>query len=214
VKDSPWPKRLLRSTRGQILSLLRTDDRTVDELATELRLTDNAVRAHLATLERDGMVARSGSRAGFRKPHATYALTLGAENVFSKSYGAVLDLVLQVVGRKVSPPAFRKAMREVGRKMAAEKTASFAGKTRPQRLRAALQVLHNLGGAPRLERSAGQQIIRSRSCPLAAATAEHPEACLIAESMLTQIVGVPVKQHCRRGPNPACCFQIQSEPGL
>ena len=33
---------------------------TVDELARELDLTNNGVRAHLATLERDGIVRQSG----------------------------------------------------------------------------------------------------------------------------------------------------------
>ena len=44
--------RFLASTRGQIVILLRQGHATVDDLATTLGLTDNAVRAHLAGLER------------------------------------------------------------------------------------------------------------------------------------------------------------------
>jgi predicted ArsR family transcriptional regulator len=44
------------STRGRIVALLRRTGLTVDELAQELGLTANGVRAHLATLERDGIV--------------------------------------------------------------------------------------------------------------------------------------------------------------
>ena len=53
------------------MDLLRTRDRTVNELAEELRLTDNAVRAHLASLERDRLVVHAGMKPGFRKPHTT-----------------------------------------------------------------------------------------------------------------------------------------------
>ena len=70
---------MLESTRGQILELLRTKERTVNELAATLGLTDNAVRAHLTSLARDGLVVQAGVQPGVRKPHATYILTPEAE---------------------------------------------------------------------------------------------------------------------------------------
>ena len=48
MKPEHWRQRLLKSTRGQILALLRAENRTVNDLAAVLHLTDNAVRAHLA----------------------------------------------------------------------------------------------------------------------------------------------------------------------
>jgi predicted ArsR family transcriptional regulator len=44
-------KRFFESTRGQIVLLLRNSNKTVNDLAAALNLTDNAVRAHLLTLE-------------------------------------------------------------------------------------------------------------------------------------------------------------------
>lgn len=60
----------------------------MNDLAAELDLTDNAIRAHLLTLERDGLLKQSGTQPGFRKPHATYALTPEAEQTFPKAYGS------------------------------------------------------------------------------------------------------------------------------
>src|SRR5919202_3298969 len=85
-----WDKRFFASTRGRIVGLLRRAARTVNELAQALDLTDNAVRAHLATLERDGLVQQSGTRPGFRKPNLTYELTADAGQFFPKPYGPVL----------------------------------------------------------------------------------------------------------------------------
>ena len=68
----------------KILALLRSENRTVNELAAALLLTDNAVRGHLLSLERDGLVQQQGTRPGKRKPHATYGLSTEA-SVFSKS---------------------------------------------------------------------------------------------------------------------------------
>jgi predicted ArsR family transcriptional regulator len=57
-------ERFFGSTRGRLVRLLRGAARTVEELAAALALTDNAVRAHLATLERDGLVQQAGVRRG------------------------------------------------------------------------------------------------------------------------------------------------------
>ena len=61
-------RRFFESTRGQIVTMLRASPCTVDELARELDLTDNAIRAHLLTLERDGIVQQSGLRRALASP--------------------------------------------------------------------------------------------------------------------------------------------------
>ena len=64
MRSARWDKRFWSSTRGRIVLLLRRGSRTVHELAVALGLTDNAVRTHLTALERDGLVAPSGTRPG------------------------------------------------------------------------------------------------------------------------------------------------------
>lgn len=208
VKHTGWRKRLLESTRGQILKLLRSKQRTVNELAAQLQVTDNAVRAHLLSLERDGLVRRSGTQVGFRKPHAEYALTTEAEHVFPKAYGPLLDLVLSVFSKELGPDALQAGMREVGKKMAQSHLADLKGKTREQRIEIALGVLADLGGAAGVREADGKQFIQGTDCPLSAATHHHPEACLIAESLLTEIIGTPVRECCTHGLHPACCFEL------
>lgn len=202
---------MLASTRGRILSLLRTHDRTVDELATELELTDNAVRAHLISLERDGLLQQSGTRQGFRKPHATYGLTTQSEQIFPKAYGPLLDLVLAVFEKKLTRRELRAGMREVGRRVAATYTDRVRGKSRKQRIKAALAVLHELGGSASFQLEHGKHMIRGKGCPLAAATARHRDACLIAESLLSEVIGVRVKQCCQHNGSPSCCFAFTSQ---
>ena len=56
-------------------------------MARALGLTDNAVRAHLATLERDGMVRQAGSRrpTGAGKPATLYELQPDTETLLSRA---------------------------------------------------------------------------------------------------------------------------------
>jgi predicted ArsR family transcriptional regulator len=208
VKKHGWRARLLESTRGQILQLLRAKERTVNELADALRLTDNAVRAHLTSLERDALVCQSGIQHGFRKPHTTYALTADAEQIFPKAYGTFLDILLTVFSRKLSNRELRAGMREAGRKIAAAHRRGVEDKSRKQRIETALAVLKDLGGAATLHENGGKHFILGNGCPLAAATSRHPEACLIAEALLTEIIGASVKERCVQGPTPSCCFEI------
>jgi hypothetical protein len=83
------------------------------------------------------------------------------------------------------------------------------GKNGRERIKAALAVLRELGGAAGFREE--ENMIRGTRCPLAAITADHPEACLIAESLLSRIIGRPVKEHCVHRPAPSCRFQVKQE---
>ena len=209
MKHIGWRERLFKSTRGKILDLLRSRECTVNELADELHLTDNAVRAHLASLERDRLVVQSGMKPGVRKPHTTYGLGPEAEHLFPKAYGRLVSLLMSIFTRQVKPKNLRAGMRAAGRKVAQEHLANLKTKSREQRIDAALGVLKELGGAATFREEDGKHFIYGNGCPIAAATANHPEACLLAESLLTEIIGSPVKEHCVRGAVPSCRFEIK-----
>src|SRR5256885_16768323 len=90
--------RLFGSSRGKIMRLLRRAQQTVNDLARSLSLTDNAVRANLARLERDGLVQQAGSRASFRKPESLYDITPEAERPFATAYAPTPAALLERVG--------------------------------------------------------------------------------------------------------------------
>ena len=203
-------KRFFSSTRGQIVRLMRGTERTVEDLAASLHLTDNAVRAHLATLERDGLVSQSGVRRGARKPHFTYMLTPAAEELFPKSYDALLNVLLGVLKEKMTGRELKEALREVGHKLARLKIKSGPSDSGLlARTREAVELLEALGGAPRLETEDGKFMIQSSSCPLATAVESHPEVCSVAEAMIAQITGARVREKCDKTEiPPRCSFEI------
>jgi predicted ArsR family transcriptional regulator len=104
-------KRFLESTRGT---------RTVEELARSLGLTDNAVRSHLATLERDGLVRQDGVRRvpGAGKPAVLYEVRPEAEPLFSQAYPPLLAAVVDVLVDELPPERSDALLREVGRRLA------------------------------------------------------------------------------------------------
>lgn len=210
MKTTRLDERFFESTRGRIITLLRGSAGTVTELAEKLELTDNAVRAHLLTLERDGLIRQSGMQRGVRKPHFSYELTPEAENLFPKAYDALLNQLITTLKGRLPPEALEEVLREVGRSLASQ----VSDKSSPDveaNVERVLGVLKALGGAARVEKEDGRLVIRSAACPLAAAVTEHPEVCELAETLVAEIVGVPVKERCDRSEPPKCRFEIAKE---
>ena len=205
-----WDERYFESTRGQIVTLLRRSGRTVEELAHSQGLTNNGVRAHLAVLERDGIVRQRGSvrRGSGGKPAYVYELTPKAEDLFTKAYEPTLRRLLDVLDERLGAEDTDALLRAVGRDLAEGKTVPTDG-TRA-RLEAAVAVLNELGGLTQLEERDGALVIQGYSCPLAALTPDHPEVCRMAETLVTEVAGVPVYERCDRGERPRCCFEVST----
>ena len=206
-----WDERFFASTKGQVITLLRRGSRTVDELAGRLGLTDNAIRAHLAALERDGLVRQGALRRGGGKPSFTYELASEAERLFPKAYGLLLHRLLEVLGEQLPREVIGDALREVGHRVARGHT-TLGGDLR-QRVDRAVLLLNDLGGLAHAEESDGKFVIQSCSCPLAAAVEGSPDACQLAETLLSDVIGVPVRQVCAQGPPPRCRFEVPAAVG-
>lgn len=201
-------QRFFDSTRGRVVTLLRGGASTVEELAERLELTDNAVRAHLSTLERDGLVRQSGVRRGARKPHFTYSLTSEAEKLFPKAYDALLNQLIAVLKGRLDEQELEGVLREVGRGIAAG-AAPGQQDDLGSRVQTALKVLAAIGGAAEVEQLEDKFIIYSNGCPLSAAVSVHPEVCRLAETLVSEIVKAPVQECCDRTSTPRCRFEIK-----
>lgn len=202
-------RRFMDTTRGQLVTLLRRGPRAVDELARSLGLTDNAVRAHLATLERDGMIQQAGARRppGVGKPATLYQLKPEAEALLSRAYAPVLAALLEEIVTQLPPVQSEALLDGLGRRLAAEMLPP-TGAGREARLEVAVELLRALGGSVELELEAGKPVIRAFGCPLAVAVSRRPEACRAVQSLLREIVGSDVRQCCRHGERPSCCFEV------
>jgi predicted ArsR family transcriptional regulator len=204
-----WDERFFESTRGRIVTLLRRSNLTVEDLARALDLTDNGVRAHLAVLERDGIVRQRGSvrrSSGGGKPAYVYELTQEGEELFPKAYQPTLGRLLDVLAERLGPEESEALLRSVGRRLAEDHSTRADG----ARLETAVEVLNELGGLAELEERDGALVIRGYSCPLAGVTPEYPEVCRMAEALVAEVAGVSVHEHCERGERPRCCFEIAS----
>ena len=202
-----WRTKLLASTRGRVVQLLRRSAQTVNDLAEKLELTDNAVRLHLSALERDGLVEQHGTRRESPgKPAYIYRTTGAAEALFPKPYDRVLGELLTVLEADQSFAELDSLVREVGRRLAAGVPAR-TGDIRERAAHAAA-VLTDLGGLAEVQEDEEGLLLQGYSCPLGAVTSTHPETCRIAETLVAELVNAPVVECCERGAYPRCAFRI------
>jgi predicted ArsR family transcriptional regulator len=209
-----WIERVLGSTRGQLLRLLRRSRSSINELAGGLGITDNAVRTHIAAMQRDGMVRSAGvERATGGKPAQLYEITPEAEEMFPKAYAVVLNSLLGLLEERQGRSEVVGLLREVGAR-AATAGSDLTHEEEEARVFGAAEVLRQLGGDVEVERTGGGWRIRGYGCPLSAVVAEHEETCSLAESLVAGITGLAARECCDRSERPRCSFAIHASAGL
>lgn len=206
-----WTRRLTETTRGRLVALLRRQSLTVEEMARELGVTDNAIRAQLASLERDGLVRQDGVQRGPGKPSARYGLTTEFEGALSQAYIPLLVRLLRELAQNIPEEELGQILRRLGHDWAQELPRRASGSRAGAEAASAL--LNELGGVTEVEVVEGRTYVRGFSCPLAAAVRESPHVCQAIESLLAELLGVEVREHCNRGQDRMrCCFEIGANP--
>ncbi|MGH7475342.1 MAG: helix-turn-helix transcriptional regulator [Longimicrobiales bacterium] len=198
-------------TRTRLLRLVRGGPRSIGELAGALGISANAVRTHVAALERDGLVgAASRRRSTGGKPAQLYELTPAGEELFPKAYALVLTELVAALREADGERAADELLRRVGRRLGAGvRPPGGAGEAA---VAAAAGVLESIGGAVEVSAEAGGWRIRSAGCPLSRVVAESAEVCALAESLVEQVTGRRVVERCDRSGTPRCSFHVFDEP--
>ena len=198
------------SARNRIIQVLRERMCTVEDLAKELGVTENAIRAQVVLLQRDGLVESVGQMKGVRKPSLIYGPTPEADLYFSKAYPAALAYLLDVLAEQMSQKEFRTVMKKLGKKFA--DSAPRPTGNLQDRVETAIRFYETLGALTKTEKKGKRLIIKSNGCPLGKAVSTHAGICIAVESLLSELIGVPVHQHCDRGRRPGCRFEVELFP--
>jgi predicted ArsR family transcriptional regulator len=204
-------KQLLDTTRGRIVSSLQAGGLTSDDIASKLGLTRSAVRVQITAMERDGMVRRAGTRPGTTRPSHVFELTSEVEQLLSKAYVPLLVNLVGVFAGTFSAQQIEALLRQTGKALATELSGGrrLSGNLSSRAAAASEMLNEHLGATTHVE-SNGTIVIRGAGCPLAALTGKHQGVCLAMESLVTEIVGTPVRECCDRNERPRCCFEIQA----
>ncbi|HLN63055.1 MAG TPA: metalloregulator ArsR/SmtB family transcription factor [Symbiobacteriaceae bacterium] len=167
------------STRREIINILRTGGPlTVGELGDRLGITHVAVRRHLTSLERDGLVTSVQERLPMGRPTRVYSLTESADELFPKKYGAltleILDFMAESGGDMVE-------------KFFAMRGHAFVEKYNPEvsqgesleeRVARLSDIQMSNGYLADWEKGEGDQLVlKEFNCPVHQVSRKYPHAC-------------------------------------
>lgn len=198
-----WP---LRTTRRDIIALLRRGSLTISQVADRLALTASAVRVHMRALEQLGLVKHAGLARGLNRPAAIYGLAPGVDLLLCGAYVPFVANLLHTIDEERSAMEVAALMHRTGRRLAM--SYGHASGTLRQRVEAVSGILNDLGALTEVETAPGRLALRGFDCPLAAAVHDTPAVCGAMESFVAELVRAPVHECCDRSGRPRCCFEI------
>jgi predicted ArsR family transcriptional regulator len=194
------------SRRAVLDFLKRFGPSTVNALTAGLALSANAVKHHLSSLERDGLITASLQRANRGRPARRYALTAAAEGAFPKRYQELLDLVLE---QAQAAGALQPLLDGVRDSLAARLEPALAGLEGEEQLRALAKQLDFGGMLGQLERTPGGWELRAFNCIYHATGQRFEEVCDLVPAVIERVTGLPAERPaCQRDGQRACTFTL------
>jgi predicted ArsR family transcriptional regulator len=207
VAANRWFRRLLAGTRGRIVAELRRGPATINELTTRLSMSPNAVRSHLAALERDDLVTlERGPPQGVGKPAHRYQLSADVHSLTPKAYDTMLDVVLTAARDSAGASGYADILHNAAARLGTNGLPANANfNTRLEHTRV---LLAKIGADVDVERTGNRVRLRGVDCPLASMVCAHPELCGVLADVIARQLGVAVRECCERSAAlPRCCFE-------
>ncbi|MDU4697315.1 MULTISPECIES: helix-turn-helix transcriptional regulator [Paenibacillus] len=200
------------STRERILHLMKTaGPLSAKELTTELQITEMAVRRHLGTMERDGLIESKMLRQTPGRPTAVYGLTDLAEALFPKKYHSLtldlLDELAEESGEDMVDRLFDRRKEKLSRKYMAE----MEGKSLTDKVRTLSEIQNDNGYMTELqETEGGEYMLMEHNCPISQIANRYNHACDCELNLFESLLDADVERtECLAQQGKKCVYVIR-----
>ncbi|MDU0332663.1 helix-turn-helix transcriptional regulator [Paenibacillus barengoltzii] len=200
------------STRERILHLMKTaGPLSAKELTTELQITEMAVRRHLGTMERDGLIESKMVRQTAGRPTAVYGLTELAEGLFPKRYHSLtldlLDELAEESGEVMVDRLFDRRKEKLSRRYMAE----MQGKSLTEKVRTLSEIQNDNGYMTELqETDGGEYVLMEHNCPISQIANRYNHACDCELKLFESLLDADVERtECLAQQGRKCVYVIR-----
>jgi predicted ArsR family transcriptional regulator len=198
-------------TRERIVTLLkRAGHLTVADMSKEMGITPMAVRQHLMSLEKRGLVSYETRKYGIGRPVFLYSLTPKAQEVFPSAYGKLAGDLLRTVeeldGRKKVDKLFKTLK---GRRLDEKEQLLEGMEPFEARVSALAGALNEEGQMAEVESNGKAWTLNIFNCVIPSVAQSYPEACRYELELFRDLLGPKVKRTaCQTAGSPACVYSI------
>jgi predicted ArsR family transcriptional regulator len=207
------------STRRQLLHLLKTHGSCgISELSKQLGITEMAVRRHVHTLERDGLIRSNLVRQAMGRPMYRYCLTPKADDIFPKNYPQLtLDLLSELEEQTGGPEIIDLMFQGRRDKLEARYRQRMQDNPLQDRV-VELTSIQNSGGymtewQPAEE--AGAYHMHEYNCPIAQVANRYRQACKCEQQLFETLLDAQVERtECLAEGGGRCTYAIRPKTAV
>lgn len=204
----------MNKTRDIILEILLKRQRsTINELAEIVDINPISVRHHISKLEAQGKVSSEEEKHGVGRPRRVYFLTNKGMEQFPHRYLTLSIRLLEQLKESLPDFTVSKLFKEIATEMVNDHTAQLdlSKLNLSERITMISQVLQNEGFTIEIATKDNGFQIKETSCPYKHVGAEHPEICLVDETIIEKVLAVDIqKTHCVLDGDPYCAYLAPS----
>jgi predicted ArsR family transcriptional regulator len=203
-----------RSTRMEVLECLRRKQAASAEvISTQLGITPNAVRQHLASLEREGLVKSEPHRSKRGRPSLMFSLTDKADAAFPKRYGQLATMVLNELAEMGGPALLDEVFERVAARQACAIQKQLTGLDFEEKLERVVESIGRAGTLAEKQETPDGVRVTIHNCPFRNTAMKYPQVCTITPRLLVKLLDAQVSQEAsihRR--DPYCSFLVHRPP--
>jgi len=207
---------ILGERQQQLLGLLLDNKAglTVDELSAQLEITRNAVRQHLAALERDDLVRRGETKPSGGRPEQLYLLSERGAEMFPRRYSWFSELLIEAMTADIGRDAVGDKLDQMGRAVARQLLNSKAPPPdRTARIMAMAKIMKDLGYEAGVAPAPAEDTIAAVNCVFHHLAAKFPEVCRFDLGLISAFTDAGVDhQECMVRGGRMCRFKLMPAP--
>lgn len=201
-----------KTTRDRVLQTLLAQRRcTINELARAVDINPISVRHHISRLEADGLVTSEEIRHGVGRPKRLYFLTEMGREQFPTHYLRFTIRLLEQLKETMPKEMLNNLFIEIAKDMASNYETDMRGMTIEEKLKLVASLLNNEGFSVEWEKQGKDYIIRGINCPYYHIGQNHPEVCVLDQSLISTMLSVPAEKiKCVLNGDAHCSYMVSS----
>lgn len=202
-----------KSTKEKILNLLKKEVKlTVNELAEFLDITHMAVRKHLITLEKDGLIIIKEVKQPMGRPIQIYSLSEKAEAHFPKNYEGISLEFLYDIRELYGNQSIQHIFDKREERLTKEYDPRMHNKTGSEKVAEMVKIQNEKGymaDFSQIDETTYELI--EYNCPILSIAKEFKTACRCETNMMKNVLGTDEisRTCCRAEGDSFCTFVVK-----
>ncbi|MGM1046238.1 MAG: helix-turn-helix transcriptional regulator [Bacillota bacterium] len=199
------------STRDTILHMLKTQGPlSAKSIASTLLVTEMAVRRHLGSFEKDGVIETELIRQAMGRPLALYRLSPHAESLFPNKYSTLsldlLDELTEEAGEEMVTRLFERRRNKLRQRY----ESGVSGKELADRVRTLTDIQNDNGYMAECEQTDdGKYVIKEHNCPISQIANRYNQACSCELELFSSLLQAKVERtECLASGGCRCVYVI------